>query len=90
MKEAGLGGVCTGRQRQVDLCEFVASLVYKVSSRADRAVTKRNPVSKNKTKQQQRVAKGSQQGADTELQGSSSSEIPLKLSWCLSKLDGKA
>ena len=32
------------RQRQVDLCEFEASLVYKASSRTARAVTQRNPV----------------------------------------------
>jgi hypothetical protein len=33
------------RQRQVDLIEFEASLVYRVSSRTARA-TQRNPVSK--------------------------------------------
>ena len=38
-----------GRLRQADLCEFKASLVYKVSSRRAMAVTQRNPVSeKNK------------------------------------------
>ena len=40
-----------GRQRQIDLCEFEASLVYKASSRTARAVTTKNPVSKNKTKE---------------------------------------
>ena len=34
----------------LDLCEFEASLVYRVSSRTTRA-TKRNPVWKNQTKQ---------------------------------------
>jgi hypothetical protein len=34
----------------VDLCEFKASCVYKVSSRRAR-ITQRNPVLKNKTKQ---------------------------------------
>jgi hypothetical protein len=34
-----------GTQRQADICEFEASLVYRVSSRAARA-TQRNPVSK--------------------------------------------
>jgi hypothetical protein len=38
-----------GRQRQVDLCEFKASLVYRVSSRIARA-TQRNPDWKKKTK----------------------------------------
>ena len=33
-------------QRQADLCEFEASLVYKASSRTARAVTQRNPVLK--------------------------------------------
>jgi hypothetical protein len=42
-----------GRQRQVDLCEFEASLVYKGSSRTVRA-TQRNPVSKGKQKQKQK------------------------------------
>jgi hypothetical protein len=31
-----------GRQRQADLCEFEASLIYKESSRTARAVTQRN------------------------------------------------
>jgi hypothetical protein len=38
-----------GRQRQVDLCEFKASLVYRVSVRTVRAA-QRNPVSKNTDK----------------------------------------
>ena len=38
------------RQRQVDLCELEASLVYRVSSRTARAI-QRNPVLKKKTKQ---------------------------------------
>lgn len=38
-----------GRQRQAYLCEFEASLVYKVSSMTARG-TQRNPVSKNKMK----------------------------------------
>jgi hypothetical protein len=56
-----------GRQRQVDLCELEASLVYKVSSRTARAVTQRNFVSKqnkiplekqkNKNKKQQKKPK---------------------------------
>ena len=36
------------RRRQLDLCEFKASLVYLVSSRTARTVTQRNPVLKNK------------------------------------------
>ena len=36
-----------GRQKQENLCEFEASLVYRVSSRTARA-TQRNPVSTNK------------------------------------------
>ena len=39
------------RQRQEDLCEFKASLVYRGSSRTARDATQRNPVSKNKMKQ---------------------------------------
>ena len=39
-----------GRQKQADLCEFKASLVYRVSSRTVKA-TQRSPVLKNKTKQ---------------------------------------
>ena len=38
------------KQRQVDLCEFKASLVYRMSSQTARAVTKRNPDSKNQEK----------------------------------------
>ena len=37
------------RQRQVDLCEFEANLVYSTSSMTVRA-TQRNPVSKNRSK----------------------------------------
>jgi hypothetical protein len=40
------------KQRQVDLWEFQASLVYRVSSRTARTLYRKNPVSKqNKTKQ---------------------------------------
>jgi hypothetical protein len=39
------------RQRQVDLCEFMTSLIYKASFRpAKLFVIQRNPVSKTKTK----------------------------------------
>ena len=38
-----------GKQRQVDLCEFEASLVYRASSRTARAI-QRNPVSKKQNK----------------------------------------
>ena len=38
------------RQRQPDLSKFKASLVYKVSSRAARAFTQRNPVQEKKQK----------------------------------------
>ena len=41
----------SGRQRQADLSEFKASLVNRASSRTARVVTQRNPVLKNKTKQ---------------------------------------
>ena len=33
-----------GRQKQINLCELKASLVYKASSRTARAVTQKNPV----------------------------------------------
>lgn len=38
----------SGRQRQVELCEFEASLTYRVNSRTARA-TQRDSVSQNKT-----------------------------------------
>ena len=41
--------VALSGQRQADLSEFKASLVYRVSSRIAK-VTLRNPVSKNQTK----------------------------------------
>ena len=42
----------TQRERQVDLCEFEASLVYRVRARTGSQATERNPVSNNqKTKQ---------------------------------------
>ena len=39
-----------GRERQTDLSELEASLIYKASSRTARTVTQRNPVSKNQQK----------------------------------------
>ena len=45
-----------GRQRQVDLCEFKASLVYRVVSRTARA-KQRNPVSKNQKKKKKEKKK---------------------------------
>jgi hypothetical protein len=38
-----------GRQRQVDICEFKASLVYGASSQTAKE-TQRNPILKNKQK----------------------------------------
>ena len=48
------GGIilALGMQRQVDDCEFEASLIYRVSSRTTKA-TQRNPVFKNKHHQSQ-------------------------------------
>jgi hypothetical protein len=43
-----------GRQRQVDLFEFKANLVYKGRVRTARAVTHRKPVSKNKQTHKQK------------------------------------
>ena len=37
-----------GRQRQINLCKFEASLVYRASSRTARTFTQRNPVLKTK------------------------------------------
>ena len=33
-----------GRQKQADLCEFKASLIYRASSRSASVITQRNPV----------------------------------------------
>lgn len=38
------------KQRQADFCEFETSLLYKNSSRIAKAVTHRNPVSRNQKK----------------------------------------
>ena len=49
-------------RRQEALCEFKANLVKKGSSRTARAVTQRNPVSINKTKQNKTKQKGGKEG----------------------------
>ena len=49
------------RQKQMDLCEFKASLVYKETPRTARAVTQRNPVLKTHIK---RVVDGMGQRAE--------------------------
>ena len=46
------------RLRQVDLCEFKASLVYKMSSKTARA-TQRNSVSKNYTRLRKKMKRNS-------------------------------
>ena len=43
-----------GRQRQVDLCEFKASLVSRASARIGSKATQRNPVSKKQKKKNNR------------------------------------
>ena len=43
------------RQRQEDLCEFKASLVYRASSSTARIVKQRNPVLKDKTNKQKEL-----------------------------------
>ena len=54
------------RQKQTDLCEFKASLVYKTNSRTVRA-SQTNPVSKRKTEKERRCNKLSQ-GVGGEIQ----------------------
>jgi hypothetical protein len=49
-------GDTLGRQRQADLCEFKATLVYRVSARIAKD-TQRNPSSKNKYKQTNKQTK---------------------------------
>ena len=56
-RKPGSSGACLlilalVRQRQLDLCEFKASMVYKVSFRTARTVTQRNSVSKTKQTKQ--------------------------------------
>jgi hypothetical protein len=46
------------RQRQTDIYEFEASLVYKISSKAARDVTQKNPVWKKKKNQTKKTPKG--------------------------------
>ena len=46
-----------GRQRQADLCEFEASLVYRMSSRTART-TQRNQLKKQKDEQADRKKEG--------------------------------
>jgi hypothetical protein len=46
-----------GRQRQADLCEFHASLAYRVSSRTARGFVERSCLEKSKSKQCFRAAK---------------------------------
>ena len=41
------------KERREDLCEFEASLVYKMSSRT--TVTQRNPVLKNQKKKEKKI-----------------------------------
>ena len=41
----------------MDLCEFQASLVYRVSSGTARVVTQRNPISKNQKKKKKSINK---------------------------------
>ena len=45
-----------GRQRQMDLCEFRASLVCKVSSRTSRSITQRKPLLKQRKKKTNKCA----------------------------------
>jgi hypothetical protein len=50
------------RQRQVDLCEFEASLVYRLSSRTARA-TQKNLVSKKPREEEEEEEKGMREEA---------------------------
>jgi hypothetical protein len=43
-----------GRQKQVDLCEFEVSLVYRVNSRTSRVVRQRVPGSKRKKEREKK------------------------------------
>ena len=46
-----------GKQRQADLCEFKASLVYRASSWIAKAAKQRNPVLKKQNKTKQKTEK---------------------------------
>ena len=52
------------RQRQADLCEFKASLVYRVSSRAAKS-RQRDPVSKNQKTTKRIIPVNLRQRGDT-------------------------
>ena len=43
-----------GRQKQMDLCEFEVSLVYRVNSRTSRVVRQRVPGSKRKKEREKK------------------------------------
>ena len=47
-----------GKQRQSDLCEFEASLVYRASFRTGTKATQRNPVLKKQTNKQNNMFSG--------------------------------
>jgi hypothetical protein len=44
-----------GKQRQVDLCEFEASLVYRVSSRTARATHREKPCLRKQKKEEEPI-----------------------------------
>ena len=54
------------RQRQADLCEFEASLVYRVSSRKAPKATQRNPVSKKEEEEEEEGGGGGGKGCGGE------------------------
>lgn len=63
-----------GRQRQADLCEFKARLVYKVSSRTASKTIQRNLVSKNKKQNKTKQSSG-----DADTNNRDSSPLPESL-----------
>jgi hypothetical protein len=74
-----------GRGRQIS--EFEACLVYRVSSRTARA-TQRNPVSKNKNKNNKKTTTKRISEMGTEMWGTVASGMMLALSGCEVEITG--
>ena len=72
-----------GRGRQIS--EFESSLVYRVSSRTDRA-TQRNPVSKNQKKKKKRKKKKKKKRKKRGFQEFCACDLSIHISWnCTAK-----
>ena len=74
-----------GRQKQVYLCEFRASLVYRVSFRTARVITQRNSVLKNQKGKRKKERRKKESKREQAREGTCEDLVKMRKDLCIIK-----